>query len=195
MNCLLLVLLLVIFHWNTQVIGLDALGMQECFKHDDCQNGMFCGWNTCTSISGLSYSCGTCRNCTECVCHSDSTDFECPANRCPASPTNGVRFLQGLFLSSFNMNSAPGYVCRTRLTISRITFTFMQIPVYTMHPSTTATLLDKTVLDPECPAFSRTGVLLDLNQTEDGVLHINITDLSKGRQHLSLIQALQSRIC
>ena len=154
----------------------------ECFKHEDCRNGTFCGWMNCPSFDGMSYPCGTCRNCSECACHRDSIDFECPVDRCPYTPNDGIRYLQGLFLNISDMSSAPGYTCNLRLAITGNVFTLLQIPVYNLHPVTTATFSSNADLEPECPTISLTGVLHASDLIIEGVLLVNVTLSSQGAQ-------------
>jgi hypothetical protein len=179
-TCILSILL-----FQQQKFGVNCLDPTSsralaCYRHQDCQNGTFCGWSACPSVNGLTYACGICKSCADCVCNRDSVDYVCPTYQCPDSPTEGIRFLQGLFLNSSEIKSAPGYTCFLKITISGNMFSILQIPVYTLHPATTATLIDAAALEPECPSISRSGVLHTPNQVAGPDLLVNVTVLSQG---------------
>jgi hypothetical protein len=131
---------------------------QQCFSHDDCtETAHFCAWTKCQNDAGSAYSCGRCMPCEECICDMNATDFRCPLVQCPSQPINGVRFLQGAFYNHSTLQVQSHY-CVRRFVVMGNMFSLVQLPVYNLHPATTATFNQTDVL-PSCPNYARSGVL------------------------------------
>jgi hypothetical protein len=153
----------------------------QCFTHDDCSDThQFCAWTLCEDTVGGSYPCGTCKPCTECLCDTDSTDFRCPSDRCPTQPINGVRFLQGFFHNHSAIRQVPGYNCVRRLVVTGNIFSIMQLPVYALHPATTAILNESDSLSSICPSYTRTGVFKSSLDPINNTLKLDATISSEG---------------
>ena len=154
--------------------------MNGCFDHEECAANKFCGWSNCLDETGRRFSCGKCKPCSECTCNSDSTDFECPRARCPASPVNGVFFFQGEFFNFTDIQQILGYRCIRRLTISSRIFSFFQLPVYVLHPANTATLDETELLTRACPSYLHSGVISRFVSVDGNFLDLTIIISSEG---------------
>jgi hypothetical protein len=157
----------------------------QCFTHGDCLTpGQFCAWSTCFGETGESYSCGSCRPCEKCGCDKDSTDFSCPAISCPIQPINGVRFLQGRFNSRSSLPEAPDYDCVRQFEVIGNMFSISQLPIYSLHPSTTATLNEADIPFSDCPSYTRSGVIDGPQVQMNGQIKFNATISSEGDPHV-----------
>jgi hypothetical protein len=136
---------------------IPAVLAQQCFSHDECADtAHFCSWTKCQDENGSPYPCGRCLPCEECICDDNSTDFRCPMT-CPSQPSNGVRFIQGAFYNHSTLQ-VEDHHCVRRLVVMGNMFSLVQLPVYSLHPATTATINQTDVLF-TCPSYVRLGVL------------------------------------
>jgi hypothetical protein len=155
--------------------------LAQCFTHYDCSDPQhFCAWNVCEDEAGESYRCGTCKPCSACLCDTNSTDFQCPLDRCPAQPINGVRFLQGYFHNHSVLGQVPGYNCIRRLVVTGNLFSIMQLPMYTLHPATTAIFNESDSLSSACPSYTRSGIFKSPLVLINGSLTLNVVVSSEG---------------
>ena len=175
--------LLVIYEVLTAIFGRHHVVSQElaqCFTHNDCSDPQhFCAWAACDDGGGESYPCGTCKPCSACLCDTDSTDFRCPSDRCTAQPI-GVRFLQGHFHNYSVLGQVPGYICARRLVVTGYMFSIMQLPVYNLHPATTAIFNESDSLSSICPSYTRSGILKSTLELINGSLKLVAVISSEG---------------
>jgi hypothetical protein len=136
-----------------------------CFDHDVCPENSFCALRDCIDFLGRNISCGTCKECTSCHCDTDSIDSACPRIRCPDQPSQGVRFLQGVFLGHDRLGNASNYFCTRRLTISGATIAFFQTPVHDGHPASQAVLNISGAALVDCPIVALSGVIIETAAT------------------------------
>ncbi len=174
---------LTILTWK--IVLLQATGHRiglnkRCFEHRDCAEDQFCAWAECTDGTGHIFACGSCKPCAECSCDTEAVDFECPQSNCPAQP-KGVRFLQGEFYNISYFEQDPRYKCVRKFVVSGETFTFLQLPVYALHPATTAELNPPEFLLEQCPSYNRFGVLkYAADNVTNGAFVIDATISSQG---------------
>jgi hypothetical protein len=155
--------------------------LAQCFAHDDCSDPQhFCAWSECEDEVGERYPCGGCKPCTECLCDSDSSDFRCPLDRCTAQPINGVRFLQGFFHNHSVLEQVPDYNCVRRLVITGNIFSIIQLPVYKLHPATTAMFNESDSQISKCPSYTRHGILKSSRELINGTLKLVAVISSEG---------------
>ena len=144
-------------HHRRQQQTLESLE-SLCFGHDSCPDLHFCAWVQCRSDDGNIFDCGRCLPCSMCLCNSNATDFQCPQNRCPKQPTNGVLFWQGAFYNVTTLQDISPSLCVRRLLIQGNTFLILQVQISNSHPASSGTL---TLPSPgKCPGMSRSGVLI-----------------------------------
>ncbi len=153
----------------------NKIGTDICFAHDECQATKFCAWSTCIYTDGRNLSCGVCKPCSSCLCDTNSIDSACPRNRCPAQPSEGVRYLQGVFLGDTQVDNS-NYSCARRLIISGGTIHFLQIRVHEGHPATQEVL---NISDnfTACPSFVFSGIIVDTDASrDDGAVGLRVAD-------------------
>ena len=156
----------------------------QCFYHDNCTALNFCGWAECQNEDGFWYKCGRCLPCSMCICNSDATDFECPRDRCPAQPTKGVMFWQGIFYSTTDVISEPNFQCIRRLSISGNSFSILQSVMSSTHPASSATLT--TPESTTCIGRSRSGVLKSSTYVSQGQYELNMAITSEGQRRIEI---------
>ena len=155
--------------------------MTPCFTHSDCSDAQkFCAWTIGLDGAGESYPCGACKPCSECLCDTDSADFQCPPDRCPAQPINAVRFLQGLYFNRSVLGRSPDYSCVRRLVVTGSVFSITQIPLYNRHPATTALFNESDILSFICPSYTRSGILKSTSKLINGTLKLVAVISSEG---------------
>jgi hypothetical protein len=151
----------------------------KCFQHEDCLDRFeFCAWAPCRREDGSEYRCGRCRSCSMCICNTDSTDFECPRNRCPHQPNLGVQFWQGVFYNTEPMKTDPTFNCIRRFAIFGKTFSIFQIPISNAHPAASATL--NVPNSTECKGYARSGVVSSSKYESKGAYTLNMIISSEG---------------
>lgn len=168
---------------STLVIFYTANGQVQssvCYSHDSCAEAQFCAWANCTNELGSLYPCGVCKPCAQCICDSDSVDYECPLLQCPEQPSNGVRFLQGEFYNISSLNKPEGYTCVRRFLVTGSTFSFLQLPVYTYHPANSAILNESALLSLVCPTYLSSGVLETQGSKDGQTLNLRALVTSEG---------------
>jgi hypothetical protein len=155
--------------------------LEQCFAHNDCSDPQhFCAWSVCEDEVGERYPCGGCKHCSACLCDSDASDFQCPLDRCKSQPINGVRFLQGFFHNHSVLEQVPDYNCVRRLVITGHIFSITQLPLYKLHPATTAILNESNSLTSICPSYSRHGNLRSSHEFINGTLKLVAIISSEG---------------
>ena len=159
-----------------------------CYDHTECQTNTFCAWSSCIDPKGRNFSCGTCKVCTRSLCDSDSIDFACPRSRCRDQPSEGVRYLQGVFLGHAHLKNASHYVCTRRLTMSGSSISFLQIPVHDRHPASQAVPNISSAATAECPSFTLSGVIIESIATAgpDSAVSLRVAITSDGALTLHL---------
>ena len=136
-----------------------------CLDHNECDVEYFCGSSSCIDTIGRSYLCGRCKPCAECVCNKDAVDGACPNKKCTEQPTDSVRFLQGPFFASEPISGIPTYLCVRRLLFEVGSFFDVQAAICVDHPAS-ASPVNQTSVEEQCPAFTRTGIIIGLSTPE-----------------------------
>jgi hypothetical protein len=154
----------------------------SCFDHAECQENKFCAWSNCIDFEGRNISCGTCKSCSFCHCDTDSIDSSCPRIRCPNQPSQGVRFLQGVFLGHGRLKNASSYICTRRLTISGAAIAFLQVPIRDGRPDSQTILKISSAAASECPNLALFGVIVKSTATvgADSAVRLHVAVTSDG---------------
>eukprot|EP00960_Hanusia_phi_P063209 765399-Hanusia_phi.AAC.1 len=126
-----------------------------CSTHSECGASQFCKWEFCKGGDNWFYVCGMCRPCSECKCNDNSFTGSCPPDKCPAEPTQEVRYLQGGFE---NMRLLPDNAsfCYYRLELKGSQFTEQQQILPLFSSSSDASVQEQQ--DLQCPTLARSGV-------------------------------------
>jgi hypothetical protein len=153
-----------------------------CFDHAECQADAFCAWSISIDSKGRNISCGICKKCIFCRCDVDSIDSACPQSRCPDQPSQGVRYLQGVFLGHARLKYASHYICTRRLTMSGATIAFLQSPVHDGHPASHAMLNISSAAAADCPSVALSGVIIESTATmgPDRAVSLRVSITSDG---------------
>ena len=153
----------------------NEIQTEACFSHGQCPSSKFCAWSSCIDANGIGSSCGICKDCLSCLCDTDSIDSACPRNRCPAQPSEGVRYFQGVFLGNSPIDNS-NYTCARRLIMSGATVYFLQIPVHEGHPASQE-ILNISRNSTVCPSIAFSGIIVDTDAIgDDGSVGLRVAD-------------------
>ena len=134
----------------------------DCLDHGECAAASFCATSSCNDALGRKYLCGLCMPCNQCLCNSDAVDGACPINKCPAQPTDSVRFLQGPLFARMAIPGASTHVCVRRLLFDAGSFFDVQAALRIDHPAS-AKPVNISSIDAICPAYTRAGLILGIS--------------------------------
>ena len=111
----------------------EVISKPGCLRHDDCSDDQFCRWTWCDSGEEWWYICGICKPCAECARNGDGIDLSCGA-QCPDQPSSELRFLQGEFYSSWDLQGTQ-LSCLYHIVFMGDTLTESRMIVPRDHPA------------------------------------------------------------
>ena len=173
---------IVFFACSEQTNSADFINATKtCLSHVECVPGQFCAWSNCLDRQGRNYACGLCKLCQFCACDSDSIDLACP-QQCPSQPSEGVRYLQGIFADQTPIPTFENYNCTSRLVISGISILFLQMAVHSQHPASIQVVNISAAADTACPRMSLSGIIESSvpSPSDAAVLELDVSVTSEG---------------
>lgn len=175
------VLCALIRHANSQdANGSQPINKTYCWNHTVCGLDQFCALSTCRDYQGRNYSCGACERCNQCVCDADSIDLACPQNRCPSQPSEGVRFIQGVFADRFRIPGFLDYICVRRLVISGASISFLQTVIHGQHPASIINAIIPAGTAGNCMTMSLSGIIYSSALNPSGAVDLEVAVTSEG---------------